>query len=119
MGAGTVGRHRHSGPFELLSKAYRPVPHAQHRFPPPLAARRQAPGEVGGADRERLHDAAAVAVERGEDLAAARVDHRQDVVVVVRLRAERERLEAGDADQRHVVALRERARGRDAEPESR
>ena len=71
MGAGTVGRHRHSGPFELLSKAYRPVPHAQHRLASPLAARRQAPGEVGGADRDRLHDAAAVAIERGEHLAAA------------------------------------------------
>ena len=77
VGAGTVGRDRHSGPLELRTKAYRPVPHGQHRAAPPLAPRGEPLGQLGRRDRDRLHRRAVVAVGGGEDLAAAGVDHRQ------------------------------------------
>ena len=52
MGAGTVGRYRHSGPLELRPKAYRPVAHGQHRAASPLAPRGEPLGQLGGRDRD-------------------------------------------------------------------
>ena len=129
VGGRAVGRHRHSGSFELHAKAYRPVAYGQNRVASPLAPRGDALGQLVGRDRRRLHRRAVVTVDRGEDLAAARVDHREHGPGDVRfagqvelLRAREldpagERLEAGDADDRQVVALAQRSRGRDAEPQ--
>jgi hypothetical protein len=72
---------------------------------------------VGGADSvvaHPLHTAGDVAVERVEDLAAPRVDDRDDEPVRV-AHGEREEVEARHADHRQPQRLRHRLRGGDAD----
>ena len=130
MSAGTVGRYRHSGPLELRTKAYRPVPDGQHRAAPPLAPRGEPRRQVFRGDRDGFHRRAVMAIGGGIDLAAARVDDREHRAVQVRmprqvelllthqLDAPGQRLQARDPDDRQVVTLRERAGGGDAEPQA-
>ena len=87
-----------------------------------LAAGDQLGGQlVGRADLglgEPLHAAGHLAVERGEHLAPAGVDHRGDEPGAEPGR-EREQVEARDADHRHPERLGDRLAGGDADPEAR